>query len=186
MSRSRSTTLKVLAAVLCLAASASAGPLTWSITGLFNDGGTVSGSFVFDADTNAYSSIDVTTTDGTIRSGAHYTLYNPCCPDDPTFLLFVTGVGGDLTGTPVLSTILLSPMTNAGGTIGFDLAAQFHGEESCNAPGCGGPAPPQRDFVSGSVTASTVPEPGTFVLALPVFALIASRRKWLSNRFGSR
>ncbi|MSV28567.1 MAG: hypothetical protein EXQ52_07460 [Bryobacterales bacterium] len=153
---------------------------------MFNDGGAISGSFVYDADTNAYSSIDVTTTDGSIRSGAHYTLHNPCCADDPTFLLFVTGVGGSLAGTPVLSAFLFAPMTNAGGTIGLDPAGAYHSEESCDFADCGGPAPPQRDVVSGSVTASTVPEPGTFVLALPAFALIASRRKWLSNRFGSR
>jgi hypothetical protein len=36
-------------------------------------GGTASGSFVYDADTNGFSAIDITSTGGFIRSGAVYT-----------------------------------------------------------------------------------------------------------------
>ena len=39
----------------------------------FDDGGTASGSFVYDAVTNTYSAINVTTTTGATLAGATYT-----------------------------------------------------------------------------------------------------------------
>lgn len=46
-----------------LAAAAHAAPVTWTLTGVtFDDGSTVSGSFVYDAATNQYSNVAITTT----------------------------------------------------------------------------------------------------------------------------
>jgi DNA-binding CsgD family transcriptional regulator len=39
-----------------------AGPITWDVSGTFDYGGTISGSFTYDADTNVYSAIDLVTT----------------------------------------------------------------------------------------------------------------------------
>ena len=39
-------------------------PLTWNINGVFTGGGTLSGSFAFDAVTSAFSSISVVATAG--------------------------------------------------------------------------------------------------------------------------
>jgi hypothetical protein len=78
-------------------------------------------------------------------------------------------------------------MTNAGGVIPLATASSdlaFLSEESCLNSGCTGPTGAERYVVSGDVS-STVPEPGTFLLALPICALIASRRTWLKERFGS-
>jgi hypothetical protein len=177
MSRWGSTIPSVLAAVLFLAASASAGPLTWVVNGQFDDGGTISGSFVYDADTGQYSSVDVITTPGSTRSGADYLLY-PCCTYLADFLVFVTTTG-DLTGTPVLTAYLLSSMTNAGGTINLATAGsgfEWYSEESCLDVFCTDGTGAQRYVVSGEVSTTTIPEPSTFLLALPLCALIALRR----------
>ena len=55
--------LRYLPAVVLLwvvAAAAQAVPVQWSVNGLVrDDGGTVSGSFVYDADTDTYSAVNV-------------------------------------------------------------------------------------------------------------------------------
>jgi hypothetical protein len=176
--------LGILAAGILLAATASANQVTWDITGQFDDGGTISGSFVYDADLNQFSSVDVTTSAGSVLSGALYTLPDPCCAPAANFLLFVTTTG-DLTGTPVFSVGLASLMTDAGGTI--DLATSglgFFSEESCFDSDCSGPMPPFRSVVSGDV--SSVPEPSTLLLVLPLGVLIAALRRQRDKRFGSR
>ena len=65
--------------VLATAADAAASPILWTLKQVgFDDGGTASGSFVFDAETSVYSLIDVTTTAGSaMASGATYTYEHP-------------------------------------------------------------------------------------------------------------
>ena len=49
-------------------------PVHWTIDfAQFDDGGILTGSFVYDANINEYSSIDITTTDGTILQGYEWT-----------------------------------------------------------------------------------------------------------------
>jgi hypothetical protein len=180
---SHSWILGILTAGILLTASASANQVTWDITGQFDDGGTISGSFVYDADLNQFSSIDVTTSAGSVLSGALYTLPDPCCISAANFLLFVTATG-DLTGTPVFSDFLVSPMTDAGGTIDLATSGPLFSEESCANPICGGPAGPERSVISGDV--SSVPEPNTFLLVLPLCVLMAALLRQREKRFGSR
>lgn len=61
-------------ALLAIPVSANAALVTWSINNVaFGDGGTASGSFAYDASTNTFSNIAVTTTAGSIySSGASY------------------------------------------------------------------------------------------------------------------
>ena len=71
------------ASVLCagFATAASATPLLWTLNGLvFDDGGTASGSFVYDADSHHFSAINLATTAGSILPGAtfHYVCTSPC------------------------------------------------------------------------------------------------------------
>lgn len=48
-------------------------PVKWELVDFaFSDGGSASGSFVFDSTTNTYSNIDITTTLGSSYSGTHY------------------------------------------------------------------------------------------------------------------
>ena len=60
--------------MLLVAAAANAQPVTWYIQGVtFSDGGTASGSFNYDAATNSYSQVHITTTPGSVRAtGATY------------------------------------------------------------------------------------------------------------------
>lgn len=59
----------------CLGASVSAAPLTWTLDNVvFDDGGTVTGSFVYDADTNTYSGISLQTAGGPITGASGYLL----------------------------------------------------------------------------------------------------------------
>ncbi len=174
--------IRLAVLLACVGATAFGAPLKWSITGTFEDGGTITGSYSFDASTSTYSSVAVQTTEGSIRSGASYTLYDPCCAQDPGFLLFVTTTG-NLTGTPVLSAMLVGNMTNAGGTINLATAASglsWFSEEDCVNSTCTGPVGATRRITSGYVT--TVPEPGTFIVALPLAAIALLIRKRNRNQ----
>ena len=104
-------------------ASASAVPVVWSVDGLSRvDGGTISGSFTYDADANgglgAYSAINVTTIPPTPIlnvPGETYAGFDPTLTDENGPTLTPTQ-GGDLTGRNSL--ILVFPaLTNAGGTL---------------------------------------------------------------------
>ena len=66
----------VLLVFLCVPSFALADGITWNLSGVtFDDGGAASGSFVYDAPTNTFSAIDITTTPGSAFAGA--TLYSP-------------------------------------------------------------------------------------------------------------
>jgi hypothetical protein len=55
-----------------LVAASSASPRTWYFTGTFDDGGQAIGSFVYDATSNAYSSVDIATTGGNTFAANRY------------------------------------------------------------------------------------------------------------------
>ena len=64
--------------MLCLPSIASADGVTWDLSGVtFSDGGTASGSFVYDAVTNTVSDVDITATARTAFGGARYTSVDP-------------------------------------------------------------------------------------------------------------
>ena len=169
--------------VFFFSSQANATPVSWELQNwLFDDGGSASGSFVFDADTNAFSSISITTTAGTKQSGASYGVPNPVSPGGGSFGLgLVAALSADLTGTPVLYAELLQDLTNSGGVIGVDLVG-FSLESICAIPNCnlitlGG----ERRFLTGSVASvSPVPVPAAvwlFGTALLGFVGMSRRRK---------
>jgi hypothetical protein len=143
--------------------SAQAAPITWNLLGLtFADGGSAFGSFAFDATLNQYSAVDVTTTTGSSRSGAHFEAVSNGVPPGPTGVLFVTSTALNLSGTPGLALFFLPALTNAGGTSPLSFAQ----EGTCGDAGCTFPVVPQRFLASGSVTtqSGTVPEPASALL----------------------
>ena len=165
----------ILWALLC-AGSASAVPITWSLQGVrFSDGGAASGSFVYDATVNLYSSINIVTTTGSVRTGAIYLFVNPNAFISTAInLAAVTKNSGDLTGTPWFDSLFLAPLTNAGGTVGID-TMHGGGEASCAPPNCIGTTEPNRSFAAGAVTSA--PEPSTillFALGLGVLPSLAA------------
>ena len=137
-------TKSVLLATLALIAASSwaaAAPLDWrfeatgfEINGLGPITGTLSGSFTYDADTNAYSNIDVTAAgfafaflDGTFNS-----IYSGH-PDNPEFdptassLTLIRGAVSDFEAVENLFFLsFAAPLTNAGGTFGMGTGAEIY------------------------------------------------------------
>jgi hypothetical protein len=160
------------ALVLMTAFSAMATPVTWNLKNVvFTDGGTASGSFVFDADFvggGGYSNIAITTsTVGTF--GATYGSPNPATPGSAFFFLPLAATppfAADLTDTPLLVMSFASALTNSGGTLDILLPplTVFAFESSCANTGCLAVVAARRRFVSGQVT-TNVPEPSTMALA---------------------
>jgi hypothetical protein len=190
------TLVASVAVALALPWSASAAPVLWELSGVtFLDGvATATGSFVFDAATNAVSAVNITT-----DPGPGFT-----CSDPPTCSAFSPVLGAfagatfdlgfapsaglvitvrsadlpDLTGSTVFQMVFSSPLTDAGGTI--PLVSNAFGEYICTAPSCDtfDIATDVFRTMSGSVTA--VPEPATvtlLVLGGAVSALVRRRRR---------
>ncbi len=107
----------VLAALL-LPSLASADGITWNISGVnfFIDGGTVTGSFNYNATTNTYSAVNVTSTAGLFLGGTTYSTLTDAILSGSTVL----GLGqnpfydGNLAGQSVLELFFNDPLTNAG------------------------------------------------------------------------
>jgi hypothetical protein len=162
----------------------SAAPVTWTLAGVtFADGGVAGGSFVYDATTNAFSSINITTSGGAI-TGATYTVAAPI--SGTIFALYVTLPSGNLTGTPALFLVFSSPLTNAGGARTLLLGsapANSSSEARCSDSVCFGPAAPSRQVTAGSIVGipqiSGVPAPTTWLLMVTglVFAAFFMRRQ---------
>jgi hypothetical protein len=99
--------------VFALGLVSNADVVTWSVSGGFSDGGSLSGTFNWDADTNTMSSWDISTTSGSTLGGHHYTT-------NGTFLFnFFDGnefiFGADDSYNPYLSLQFANPLTDAGG-----------------------------------------------------------------------
>ena len=171
-----------------VAAQAVAAPLTWVLSGItFSDGGTASGSFVYDANTNTYSSVNITTIAGSVRTtGATY--HFVCGQDVPScngvspsagFNLNLTSAAANQTGLPGFALFFSSALTNAGGSVSVT------GEEAnCSNSTCTAPVSPERSITGGSV--STVAVPATpapsSVLLVSAGLLFAGFYAWWARR----
>ena len=119
-----SLTQLALSAVLILVSfTAYSTPVLWQINSiLFNDGGTGSGSFIYDEDSDSFSSVSISTTLGTtITTAKTYTslarhTVNPPGPADFIALVSYTGVLPE-PGDRRLALIFNAPITNAVGVI---------------------------------------------------------------------
>ena len=160
--------------VLGFSQPASATPLTWNLVGVtFDDGGTATGSFVFDADTGLFSAISIVTSpDPALGRGATYGVPGV---GDATFFDTLTSLPA--AGKDRLLFDLLTPMTNAGGLIGINLGAGIPDlETTCPDDVCASPGPGTRLIETGSVVSGvTIPEPSTLLL-LGSGALVLRRR----------
>jgi len=140
-----------LTLMLC-AASAGAFPVTWTLSGTtFNDGGTASGAFVYDADTDTFSSWSVTVAGGdtatfpplTYDAGTSISRYDTFNP---------TLVGAQFIVSASMRQLRLPgvvPLSDAGGTVALNLASGFQGE-------CYNCAP-YRPFSAGSLVGTAAP-----------------------------
>jgi len=160
-------------------------PITWTLQDVsFLDGATASGSYVYDASTDTYSDIDISTTVGSLRAAATYVTecgavagcvaFSP----NPQAALLLTS-GGDADGQPAFLIGLASPMTDLGGTI--PLIAGVAEQVTCATSGgnlCQVGGTPVDRVTAGSVSASELPEPGgTGILVVALITLWYLRRR---------
>lgn len=176
------TYLLTLLLSVILVAPASAVPVQWFVDGVFEDGGSLTGTFVYDADIavfGQYSGVNLMTTAAGMFPGEIYLDESPGFLSGPNVSAFVTDASlPDLTGTPALGLTVLVPLTNAGGTI--DLFPHDTIEAVCNNPTCFSAVAPVRRLESGTVSTipPAVPEPATWTLiGLGALALVARRRR---------
>lgn len=161
--------LAISLAALCLfvwpgSASADPTPITWTLNGVtFAGGATASGSFVYDATTNTFTSIDVTVA-GSLFGNGTYTTLDPGFGSSATELVTVPSTLLDFTGTPVLALDFSSPLTDAGGPNPLGLGV--HGIQQCSNAACS-VSTLEFAVASGSVVGSSVvptPEPSSLLL----------------------
>ena len=143
--------LIIVVCALFLTVSASAQPLTWYIQGLtFDDGGTGSGSFNYDATTNTYSNVNILTTSGNKQPGALYTVPLSVI-DNSTFLVAVTTMAANLLNTPGISLQFDPVLGDLGGT--RSLIGQFEG--TCGQTDCFGIITATLRTVTGGTVGSS-------------------------------
>jgi hypothetical protein len=142
-------------------------PVTWDVSGVtFNDLGTLSGSFTFDAATGLYSAVDLVSTPGSTFGGANYTGTGSIwAANGPNVLFASSNPGAAALGTYFLELRWNAPLTDAGGAT--DL--YFARDAKCIAVSgvqCTGISE-LRFATAGTVQAQTqaqVPEPATLSL----------------------
>lgn len=171
----------ILGSALLAAGSALAAPLTWYVSGTFADGGVISGSFTYDADTNTYSAVSVTVTGGALSGAAYVT---PNTPYVGGTQLGAVTAGGTGSGQRMATFIFSSPLTNGGG---FVLLGPSTAEGTCNA-GCTGftGGVPLRTNADGLLSTTTaVPTLGEWAMMGFAAALaglgglfVMRRRRW--------
>lgn len=185
------------------ASMAHAGLVQWNLTNVqFVDGGTASGSYVFDASTNTFSRISVATTGSEAAAAASFS--NTCngsncaieSPMPAQFIIFSPADTSDMTGKQVLMLDLQSPMTDAGGTIPINPMAQPTSalqskafSTTCPDARCSTPGN-MRFITSGEVVgrafvapaASATPVPSLAPWGLVLLSLLVAPLAWMHKR----
>ena len=154
------------------------GPLTWTVNGVFRDGGTLTGSYVFDPATQLFSSISVVAGAGGGYSQVTFNQLNPAVLLANYFYFELADAAGSRTDHPELSLFLSGGgMTGSGGTVQI-LPADASQEWTCQVSSCGS-APFQSRFIqSGTVTApSATPEPAAWSLMVIGALALAGRAR---------
>ncbi len=150
-------------------AAANATPLSWTLqNATFIGGGSASGSFTYDATTNQFSNINITTTATSATTPQVFTFGN-CCSN----ILFdtFTAASGSLNGAYFLQIQFAAALTNAGGTDLFQGGNDYLGQ--CTSAGCATNSF-LVDFSGGSVTAAApTPEPASRLL-IPLGLLLVA------------
>jgi hypothetical protein len=170
------------AALLCIMAlgpvTAHAVSVTWYLSGVtFSDGGTATGSFVYDATAMPeYSSINITTTAGSVLSGASYIFLKPGHSTPYNLRPLVTAPPpADLTGTHSIGLGFSTPLNFASGIVPLVGAT----EVTCSTATCNTAGAPFRNLTAGVVTttnptapAQGIPTMSTYTLLLTILGLL--------------
>ncbi len=170
--------IRIAVALGALSVSAYAVPVRYQLSGVqLSDGGTISGSFTFDADAGTpcssgaspcgvYSNVSVVTTTGSARTGATYTFVcgqvATCTgvTPDSTEVMFLTSNAANQTGNPALALFFTAAgpvppagLSDASGIIDLSNTGAGVGQEaSCSDVACSTPAAPARVTTAGNAT----------------------------------
>jgi hypothetical protein len=145
--------------------------MTWTLTGVTSLGTTINGSFVFDADTSTYSSINITTSGGSVIPSKTWVALAGCCIHQSNRVALVDTSATNQTGANFVGLLFSANLTDAGGSV----ALLKTGQGTCLVPTCISAQPYSNDpslgvntSVTGSVVASTpisaTPAPATLGL----------------------
>ncbi len=150
----------VVAASVVLPNAALAVPIQWTLQGVtFDDGTTARGSFFYDADTNLYSDINITSSSGNVYGTRALNR------SASAFGFFAIAAGGPpLIGDSLFFLIFTRQLSNAGGIVPFRGNSAYEGV--CVNDGCGA-AEIARVVTAGQVFAGspvTLSEPGTLAI----------------------
>ena len=166
--------------VLCIAALSApttfAGPILWNLAGVaFDDGGTASGSFVYNADTNTFSSIHIITTSGSAFPGATYLNVALNFAASATSLGVIPNAGlPDLTGSPLFYMQFGTPLSNAGGNVSLPIVVDGTCADSICFNGIS-----YRVSRNSGASVIAAPEPSSLTyIPLGALALFVIRRRY--------
>ena len=170
-----------LAIFTCIAGwgqAAQAVPISWTLNNVtFDDGGTASGSFLFDADSSTFSSINISTSAGTAMTAGTYSDLHPFYVGSSLPALILSD------SVPVTVRLLQLPfldaLTNAGGTVSLGGLGNF-GEGACGGAPCQNVDGnlPLRFISGGEVVAQSAPAPATTaLLGLALLGAGCARRR---------
>jgi hypothetical protein len=141
--------------------------IEWTLNDVvFTDGGTASGSFLYDTDTSTYSNVSIVTTAGSIRSGETYE--NPAWAWGNIGLAVTPVALPDYTGAPGLLLIFTGgPLTDPSAT--YNLLSGYQAESVCAAAACdaGLSASGARSIpvgLGGTLTGTVIPIPAALWL----------------------
>jgi hypothetical protein len=128
-----------------------ADPVTWTVIGTFDDGGTIHGSFNYDADTNTYSNVNLVTSPGTSPLGRTYNVISPSLLPDGSHVLVLTSAAANQMGNPGTALMLTPALDDFGGTVSVTGV-----EATCGDSACSGNTTPQRYLTSSSAGSSEI------------------------------
>lgn len=160
----------------CVSIAGAAIPInvTWYLSGVrMADGAVATGSFVYNALTNTYSSVDITTSGGSVFTGAHF----PGVVTRwvlPTFILPVTNPGaGNYIGVPDLPMTFAAALTDAGGTVSINttqIAPSISAATTCENGACSGPPLATRNNIVAGVVTTVLPTPPPPAVLVPTLS----------------